>query len=65
MAGEKVFNDNGDDHVLKINQEPLKLWKLSIGAVDNPKIDSIRYYWDDHGVYEFAPPLKEYENIFT
>jgi hypothetical protein len=41
MAGEKVFNDNGDDHVLKINQEPLKLWKLSIGAVDNPKIASI------------------------
>jgi hypothetical protein len=41
MASEKVFNDNGDDHVLKINQEPLKLWKLSIGAVDNPKIASI------------------------
>jgi len=43
---------------------PLKIKKVNIGTIENPKIASIQYYWDNQIVERITKLLHEYSDLF-
>jgi CTP:phosphocholine cytidylyltransferase-like protein len=42
----------------------IKVNKVNIGTVENPKMDGIGDYWDEHIVESITELLYEYTNLF-
>ena len=43
---------------------PLKLKKVTISSLENPKFSNIRYYWDDEIVGNITDLLHEFQDFF-
>ena len=43
----------------------VKIKKVNIGTDANPKIASIRDYWDDETIGHIADLLQEYQDLFS
>jgi CTP:phosphocholine cytidylyltransferase-like protein len=49
---------------LKVFFVPNKVKKVNIGTNENPKMASIRYYWDEKTMESITKLLREYNNMF-
>jgi len=43
---------------------PIKVKKVNIGTVEQPKMVSIGYYWDEQTIESITKLLREYSDIF-
>jgi hypothetical protein len=48
----------------KVIAVPIKVKKVNIGTVENPKMASIGYYWDEQTIERITELLCEYNNLF-
>jgi hypothetical protein len=62
--GSREIQDTIPSHTCSSYNHPLKLWKVNIGSVENPKIASIGDYWDEKAMNEVHNLLREYEDLF-
>jgi hypothetical protein len=62
--GSQEIKDTIHSHTYSSYNNPLKLWKVNIGSVENPNIDSIGDYWDEKSMNEVHNLLREYEDLF-
>ena len=53
-------SDISSDQFLKL----LKIKKVNIGSLDNPKFTDIGYYWNEEIVVKITDLLHEYQDLF-
>jgi hypothetical protein len=62
VKGEREVE--GPPMELEVIVASIKVNKVNIGIVENPKMDNIRDYWDEKTVESITELLREYNNMF-
>lgn len=61
---EGEWNVKDGPIIVGLYLQDTKLWKNNIGTKENPKLTSIRDYWDEQTTKEIYDLLREYEYLF-